>query len=167
MMTDTPSIGLGELLRHLTELLDRDAERAYATLVNGVDYRARYTPIMRAFRGRPLSITELQQRIRITQGAISQTVKLMVADGLLYRIDSEDRRMRKVALTGKGEALRQSLSKEWDIHLDAIAELEAEIGVSLRRNLVQAIAGLEREGFEQRIEKARKRLAEGSGIGAG
>ena len=162
MMTEIAAIGFGELLRHLTDLLDRDAERIYASLETGLDYRARYTPILRARWNGPLSITELQQRVRITQGAISQTVKLMESDGLLRRVDSEDRRERKVALTEKGEALRQRLLKEWEIHIDAIAELETEIGVPLRGNLLQAIAGLERESFENRIEKVRERLAAGN-----
>lgn len=160
-MIEIASIALGELLRHLTDLLDRDAERIYARMGIGLDYRARYTPILRAKWGSPLSITELQQRVRITQGAVSQTVKLMETDGLLRRVESEDRRERKVALTEKGQALRQRLLKEWDIHVDAIAELEAEIGVPLRGNLLQAIAGLEQESFERRIEGVRERLAAG------
>ena len=76
-------VGVGELLRHLSDLFDRDAERVYAGMGIGIDYRARYTPIMRALESGPHSITELQQRVRITQGAISQTVKLMEVDGLL------------------------------------------------------------------------------------
>ena len=67
-MTDDPSIGLGELLRHLTDLLDSDAERANARMGVGPYFRARYTPIVRAFRGEPLSITELQERVASPRG---------------------------------------------------------------------------------------------------
>ena len=157
-MADISSTGLGELLRHLIDLLDSDAERANARLGAGTQFRARYTPIVRALDDEPLSITELQKRVRITQGAISQTVKLMESDGLLRRVDSADRRSRKVALTRKGTALRDRLEGEWKLRLAAIAELEVEIGVPLRRNLLRAITSLERESYDQRIETARQRL---------
>lgn len=156
-MNGDTRIGLGELLRHLSDLLDRDAERIYARLVTGLEYRARYTPIMRALAHGPLSVTELQRKIRISQGAVSQTAKLMQADGLLHRTDAADRRMRKLALTNKGEALRQRLAREWALHLDAIADLEAETGAALRSDLISTIAALERIGFEQRIEALRGR----------
>lgn len=158
-MTEAPVIGIGELLRHLLDLFDRDAERIYARLDLGLDYRARYTPILRALEGGAVSITALQQRIRITQGAVSQTVKLMEAEGLLRRVESEDRRARKVALTEKGAALRRRLLEEWNLHLAAIAELEAEVGLPLRDHLIRAIAGLERESFERRVETVRRRAA--------
>ena len=152
---DISSVGLGEVLRHLTDLLDRGSENAYA--LRGVTHRARYTPVMRALGEGPLSITLLQQRLRVTQGAVSQTVKLMEEEGLLRRVASADRRTRKVALTKKGGAQRQRLLEEWQLRLDAIAELESEIGAPLRETLLRAIAGLEREGFEQRIARARRR----------
>ena len=158
-MPVSPSIGLGELLRHLTDLLDSDAERANARMGVEPTFRARYTPIMRALADEPMSITELQRRIRITQGAISQTVKLMEADGLLCRVKSSDRRTRKVSLTGKGKEVRNRLREEWEIRLAAIAELEAEIGRPLRRSLAQAIACLELESYDRRIERARLGIA--------
>ena len=157
-MTGDPSIGLGELLRHLTDLLDSDAERANARMGVGPYFRARYTPIVRAFRGEPLSISELQEKVRITQGAISQTVKLMEAEGLLRRVGSPDRRERKVALTRKGQRLKERLSREWEIRLAAIADLETALGVPLRRHLAQAITSLERESYDHRIERIRKQL---------
>lgn len=155
MVADISSTGLGELLRHLTDLLDRDAERANARMGVETTFRARYTPIVRAMTGEPLSITELQRRVRITQGAISQTVKLMEAEGLLRRVESADRRTRKVALTRKGEEVRDRLLEDWTIRIAAIGELEGEIGVPLRRHLALAIAGLERESYGRRIERAR------------
>jgi len=156
-MDDDTRIGLGELLRHLSDLLDRDAEKIYARLETGLEYRARYTPIMRALAHGPLTVTELQRKIRISQGAVSQTAKLMQADGLLRRTEVTDRRMRKLVLTQRGEALRQRLSREWTLHLDAIADLEVETGAALRTDLISTIAALERIGFAQRIEALRDR----------
>ncbi len=155
-MTKPSATGIGELLRHLSDLFDRDAERIYQGMGVSAGYRARYTPIIRCFADQPLSITELQQRIRITQGAVSQTVKLMVADGLLNRVEAADHRMRKVTLTHKGEALKRRLSAEWELHLTAISALEIEIAVPLREHLLRAITALERESYLQRIERIRK-----------
>lgn len=160
-MPESPSIGLGELLRHLTDLLDSDAERANARMGVAPTFRARYTPIMRALADEPLSITELQQRVRITQGAVSQTVKLMESEGLLCRLESSDRRSRKVSLTEKGREVLNRLREEWEIRLAAIADLEAEIDVPLRRILAQAISRLELESYDRRIERARLRIAHG------
>ena len=159
-MTDLSPTGIGELLRHLSDLFDRDAERVYAGMGVGGNYRARYTPIIRAIEDGQLSITELQKRVRITQGAVSQTVKLMEGDGLLRRVEADDHRMRKVALTEKGRKLRRCLLSEWEIHLVAIAELEAEIGVPLRNDLTRAIDALERQSYYRRIEAVKQRTME-------
>ncbi|MCY7306720.1 MAG: hypothetical protein LH632_11335 [Rhodoferax sp.] len=40
--------GLGTQLRHLIELLDGDVAQAYADA--GLDYRPRYTPVMRVLQ---------------------------------------------------------------------------------------------------------------------
>ena len=70
--------GLGELLRHLTELVDRGAEANYRR--QGLAYRPRYTPIMRALARGEHSVRELTERLAITQGAVSQSVKRMEAE---------------------------------------------------------------------------------------
>lgn len=141
--------GLGELLRHLTDVLDQGSEDAY--LAMGIDYRARYTPIMRAFSGEPISVSEIQERARFTQGAISQTIKLMEADDLVDRVITEDGRSRTVQLTEKGMALHTSLLELWQHRLDAIADLEAEIGYPLRSILASAINALEQDGLAERL----------------
>lgn len=60
--------------------------------------------------------------------------------------------MYKLALTEKGEAPRQRLSREWALHPDVIADLESETGIALPADLIGTIAVLDRVGFEQRIE---------------
>ncbi len=58
-MSPTPPYrGLGTLLRHLLELLDGDVEQAYAEL--GLDYRPRFTPVVRALlESEPRSIRDI------------------------------------------------------------------------------------------------------------
>lgn len=157
--TTTKTTGLGELLWHLLDLLDKGSQDAYGDI--GLSYRPRYTPIMRALNGDPVSVTTLCKQLRITQGAISQTVKLMEADGLIKRMPTEDSRSRTIALTLEGTALRNKLVSEWQLRLNAIAELEAEIDAPLRSNLYAAIAALEREGFANRLNRISRQTNDG------
>lgn len=150
-MIQTTTTGLGELLRHLLDLLDRGSQDAYQNV--GLSYRPRFTPIMRALDGEPVSVSTLCERLNITQGAISQTVKLMEADGLILRQPTKDNRSRAIILTTKGMHLRTKLIREWDLRLTAIAELEAEIGTPLRATLKASVEALEREGFADRLSR--------------
>lgn len=75
--------GLGELLRYVGELVDQGAEAHYRTLA--LNYRPRYTPVLRAISAGAETVTDITARSRLTQGAISQTVGLMVAEGIVAR----------------------------------------------------------------------------------
>lgn len=142
--------GLGEQLRYLTEMIDAGSEAAYAAA--GLDYRARYTPVMRALaRGGEMTVTEITAALTITQGAVSQTVKLMERDGLLRRSACQDARSSAVSLTPKGLALLERLQKHWRRLFAAVEELEAEIGLPLREALLRATAALEQRGFAERL----------------
>lgn len=154
-MTSQPTKGIGELLRHLSDLFDQDAERIYDQMALNAPYRARYTPLLRSMGSKALSVTEIQQDVRITQGAVSQTLKLMEADGLISRVSAPDQRMRKVRLSDKGLALKKQLTAEWELHIDVIGELEQEIGLPLREQLETAIGALETESYFDRIQRRR------------
>ncbi|WP_120633807.1 MarR family winged helix-turn-helix transcriptional regulator [Ruegeria sp. EL01] len=150
-MIQSTTTGLGEVLRHLTDLLDRGSQEAYRNA--GLSYRPRCTPIMRALDGQPVSVSELCNRLHITQGAISQTVKRMEADGLIDRIPTDDSRSRAIILTPDGSALREALVAQWQLRLAAVSELETEIGAPLRTILKDAICALEHEGFAERLAR--------------
>lgn len=148
---DAHEPGLGELLRHLAELLDRGSEARYRAL--GLDFRPRYTPLMRALGDGPMTVGALQRTARLTQGAVSQTIALMAQEELVRRIETEDGRSRAVALTRKGEALRDALLPEWDLRCAAAAALEREIDAPLRALLTRAVDLLEATPFEERLER--------------
>lgn len=151
--TDNQSApGLGTLLRYLTERIDRGSETRYRE--TGVTTRARYTPILRALHGAPLTVTELEARSLTTQGAISQTVKLMEKEGLLRKVPMKDGRARALVLTNMGRALHDELGRHWSARLAAIDGLEKEIDAPLRKILSDALAALDRTDFRQRIEDA-------------
>lgn len=151
-ITDSP--GLGTLLRKFVDILDRGSDVHYQN--RGVVSRARYTPIMRVLDGEPVSVSILCDRLGITQGAVSQTVKLMEADGLIARVPTDDSRSRAITLTQDGKMLREKLVPQWQLRLTAIADLEQEIDIPLRTVLEQAIEALEREGFADRLTRLSK-----------
>lgn len=146
--------GLGELLRHLTELVDSGAEAAYRA--EGLRYRPRYTPVMRALAGGERTINDITASASITQGAVSQTVKLMEADGLVKRRPGLDARHSALSLTTEGRALLSTLEAHWTRTFEAIARLEAEIGYPVREVLKNAIAALEKKGFDERLRQTKR-----------
>ncbi|WP_324197940.1 methyltransferase domain-containing protein [Nocardia abscessus] len=153
-----PAPGLGELLRYVGELVDRGAGEVYDSL--GMSYRPRYTPVLRAMSLGAKTVTEITAFSNVTQGAISQTIGLMVADGLVVRVQLPDARKSGIQLTTGGRELVEQLKPHWENTFAAITELESEIGFPLRQVLGDAAAALERTGFAARLERARRRRTE-------
>ncbi|WP_224242548.1 MarR family winged helix-turn-helix transcriptional regulator [Hyalangium gracile] len=148
---------LGTLLRHLVETLDDAVEQAYAHA--GLDYRPRYTPVVRALLALgPTSLREIAQRAGITHSAVSQTVSQMVARGLVSLQPGKDARERIVSLTPAAEAMLPALERQWAATNAAAAGLDGELSAPLSRVLREAIAALERRPFSERIDEAAKRL---------
>ena len=147
--------GLGELLRHLGDLVDGGAQSVYRG--RGLSYRPRYTPIMRCLGRGHSTVTEITSRIRITQGAVSQTIKLMESDGLVRRRASNDARSSELLLTKKGRRLLEELEQHWARTFQVIEELEAEIGHPLRGVLVDTIDALTVRGFAERLDEVAQR----------
>jgi DNA-binding MarR family transcriptional regulator len=149
--------GLGTQLRHLIELLDGAVERAYVDA--GLDYRPRYTPVMRALAEQPsITIGQLAALAGITQPAATQTVALMKRKGLVVvAAGGEDGRQRVVCLSPQGEALLPRLRMCWQATKLAADSLDAELAVPLSACLEQAIAVLAERSFDERIRDARQR----------
>lgn len=141
--------GLGELLRHLVEQLDRGSEEHY--LRGSLHFRARYTPVMRALAAGSCTVSGITERVHITQGAVSQTIKLMQKDALLRRESAPDARQSIVVLTTKGQKLLAALQIQWATRIRAIESLENEIECPLREHLMQAVEALQAKGFSERL----------------
>ncbi len=144
--------GLGELLRYVGELVDQGAEAQYHTL--DLNYRARYTPVLRAISAGAETVTDITARTRLTQGAVSQTVGLMVADGIVARHALDDGRKSGIHLTIQGKELLKTLEPRWQRTFAAIEALEKEIGHPLLRVLEDAARALERQDFAARLRAA-------------
>ncbi|QPI48488.1 MarR family transcriptional regulator [Massilia antarctica] len=149
--------GLGTQLRHLIELLDGAVLQAYVDA--GLDYRPRYTPVMRVLaQQQSATIGQLAELAGITQPAATQTVALMKTEGLLLVVaGGEDGRQRVVRLSPQGELLLPRLQACWQATKRAADSLDAELEFPLSACLAQAIAVLETRPFGERIRDAGKK----------
>jgi DNA-binding MarR family transcriptional regulator len=148
-----PTPTLGTLLRHLIEHLDGAVEANYRAA--GLDYRPRYTPVVKALTALgPVSIRALSRQAGISHSAASQTVSQMTREGLVAPQPGRDGRERIVALTPRAEAMLPAITLQWRAVNAAADTLDAELAVPLSSLLVEAIAALERRSFGARIAQA-------------
>ncbi|MBZ2209645.1 MarR family winged helix-turn-helix transcriptional regulator [Massilia soli] len=153
--------GLGTQLRHLIDLLDGDVAQQYKDA--GLDYRPRYTPIVRALEALgTASIGQLADAAGITQPAATQTVNLMKKDGLVAAQPGPDGRQRLVTLSAQGRALLPALKACWAATQAAAEGLDAQLAMPLSRIVDEAILALEEQSFHARISEARTRLVPAS-----
>jgi DNA-binding MarR family transcriptional regulator len=148
----------GTQLRHLIELLDGAVGDAYQEA--GLQYRPRYTPVMRALiPGEPVTIGHIAEAAGITQPAATQTVALMIKDGLVSaEAGATDGRHKMIRLTAKGKDMVAALQVCWQATAIASASLEADLPFSLAQVLDSAIAALAAKPFGIRIREARAQL---------
>ncbi|RDD80398.1 MarR family transcriptional regulator [Dyella tabacisoli] len=151
--------GLGTQLRHLVELLDGAVEEAY--VLAGQRYRPRFTPVMRALLVcEPSTIGQIAEAAKITQPAATQTVALMIKEGLLASEPGPvDGRQRLIRLSASGRAMLPRLRECWKVTQLAAESLDASLPRPLSQSLDEAIAALEVESFAKRIAKARTQLS--------
>jgi DNA-binding MarR family transcriptional regulator len=144
---------LGTLLRHLIEKLDGAVEQSYAQ--SGLDYRPRYTPVVRALMASgPSSIRAIARSAGITHSAASQTVAQMMERGLVRFECGNDARERIVALTQTAKNMIPKLERHWSATNDAARMLDSELSMPLSDLLREAIEALDRTPFARRIETA-------------
>lgn len=146
---------LGTKLRHLIELLDGAVTAAYADA--GLDFRPRFTAVVRALIVKsPLTIGELATIAGITQPAATQTIALMIKQGLLVATPGAiDARQKLIRLTDRGQAMLPDLQACWDATGRATHQLEAELPFALDAAIDSAIAALTAKPFDARIRAAR------------
>ena len=150
-MTTSPT--LGTLLRQLIDALDGAVEQAYVDA--GLDYRPRYTPIVRALlEGVPATMRALSKRTRVTHSAIGQTVKQMVDRGWVTLEIGGDARERIVTLTPRAKRAVPKLRQLWATTEMAARTLDEGLGLSLPEIIAQALRLLEELPFSERLRAA-------------
>jgi len=148
--------GLGEMLRHLSELIDNGSEKTYPALP--VNYRSRYTPVMRAIAAGATTVSDIKSITFLTQGAVSQTVALMEQDGIIERKPLTDGRKNALQLTAHGHTVLSRLECHWQAIFLAVSKLEAETGTPLMEALKKTISALSDRSAEARISEATAEL---------
>lgn len=150
--------GLGTQLSHLLELLEGAVQAAYTDA--GLVTRPRYTPVIRALIERePSTIGQIAAAATISQPSATQTIALMVKDGLLTaKAGPGDARTRLVRFTKKARLMLPELQACWAATKRAADSLEDDLGLPLSEVLGNTIAELEKKPFDQRISEARTRI---------
>lgn len=148
--------GLGEMLRYLSELIDSGSEKTYPDLP--LNYRSRYTPVLRAIVAGATTVTEIKAVTFLTQGAVSQTVALMEHDGIIERKPLSDARKNSLQLTPSGLAVLSRLEFHWEAIFLSVSELEEETGAPLMEALEKTIHALSARTAEERIREAKAEL---------
>lgn len=153
---------LGTQLRHLIELLDGAVGAAYEEA--GLRYRPRYTPVMRVLMAQDAaSIGAIAAAAGITQPAATQTVALMIKEGLVFAsAGPEDGRQKLIQLTEQGRSMLPAIQRCWQATAGAAASLDADLPYPLSQLLQQAIAALDNQPFGARIRDAAVRAEDGT-----
>lgn len=147
----------GVLLRRLIDHLDGAVEQSYVDA--GLDYRPRFTPILRALlNAGPASLRTLSAQTGVTHSAVSQTVSQMASRGWVSLEPGVDARERIVALTPFALERLPMLERCWAATAAASAALDADIGQPLAEVLGRALEALDRQSFHDRLAAAETSL---------
>ncbi|WP_318386735.1 MarR family transcriptional regulator [Enterobacter sp.] len=153
--------GFGEMLRHLSELVDKGSEKTYPDLP--VNYRSRYTPVLRAIVAGATTVSEIKSMSFLTQGAVSQTVALMEQDGIIEREPMKDGRKNALQLTLDGRIALSRLELHWQAIFLSVSWLDKRDKCSLMEALERRINALSKKSVEERIREAKAELQKREG----
>ena len=149
-----PNATLGTLLRSLLDELDPAVEAEYANL--GLDFRPRFTPVIRALMQEgPSRIKDIAAGTGLTHSAVSQTISALIERDWVRLETGQDSRERIVHLTDYARSQLPGLKRQWAATARAAASLNEDIGMPLEQVLRSALAALEKKSFAERLKKAR------------
>lgn len=117
---------LGARLRRLSETIDRDATRAYATM--GIRFEQRWFGVLNQLvLNGPMTVSELAAALRITRASVSQARQSLEDAGIVETEEHpSDARQRHLVLTNAGSKLIRRLKPLWQAMDDAALEVDAE-----------------------------------------
>lgn len=133
-------LSLGTRLKRMGELLQTQTQVVLAA--HGFHQPAAHFPLLAALdRLGALSVGELSQAVGVSQPVITRSLRGLQADGLVQSSTSaEDRRVRRVSLSRKGQGLVQrARGKAWP----AIEAAVAQACAGLKGDLLAQLDALE------------------------
>jgi DNA-binding MarR family transcriptional regulator len=143
----------GVLLRRLIEHMDGAVGQTYVDA--GLDYRPRFTPIVRALLSHgPATLRALSGYTGVSHSAVSQTLTQMAARGWVSLEPGADARERIVTLTPFAMERLPRLERCWAATKAASRTLDADIGQPLADVLIRALEALDRQSFSDRLAAA-------------
>jgi DNA-binding MarR family transcriptional regulator len=140
---------LGTLLRTLIDRLDGDVEARY--IADGLDYRPRFTPVVRALDELgPASIMAIASHVGMRHSAISQTISQMQRRDYVTLSRGVDGRERIVTATHKLVEMLPLLKRHWDATAAAVESLDNDLSTPLTSSIRAALTALDETGFAER-----------------
>lgn len=133
-------LSLGTRLKRIGETLQAQTQAVLAA--HGFEQPAAWFPVLAALdRLGPLSVGELSQAVGVSQPVITRSLRGLEDEGLIGSEASEqDRRVRRIALSRKGQTLvERSQSGAWP----AIEAAVAQTCARLEGDLLAQLAALE------------------------
>ncbi|MFS2139767.1 MarR family winged helix-turn-helix transcriptional regulator [Duganella sp. Dugasp56] len=144
---------IGARLRRLSERIDRDANRVYASL--GLEFEQRWMGTLNQLHlNGNMSVNEVAAALGISHPSVSQTRRSLLDVGLIAEHpDPDDGRRRTLALTAAGKSLVTRLLPVWAALDVAALALNAEAG-DLVSGLTRLDRALNQQSLFERVSAA-------------
>jgi len=145
-------MGLGTRMRRLIETISTGMERVYDEA--GVDVRTGHFYALYAVAERgPLPINAIANLAGFSHSAVSQTIKKLVANGVVEANATEDGRQKQIALTPHGEHMVARMRPLWDAADSMVKDACAESGVDIIKAITGVEAAFARCGVYERLQE--------------
>lgn len=145
-------LAIASRMKRLTEHFMRGGGQAYKSL--GIDFEPRWFTVFYLIysQDEPLSISEIADSLKISHPAVIQTAQMLTKKGLIKSFqDSQDRRIRRLTMTGKGKELVNFLIPIWSDFETATVEIFEKAGVDMLGSIQRIETCLEEEDIGSRI----------------
>ena len=147
-------LAIASRMKRLTDHFMRGGSMAYKSL--GIDFEPRWFTVFYLIysHDRPLSISEIAGSLKISHPAVIQTTQMLVKKGLIKSFqDSQDHRIRRLAMTAKGKELVDFLTPIWNDFEAATSEIFERAGVDMVGIIQRIESRLDEEDVGNRIIK--------------
>lgn len=145
-------LAIASRMKRLTDRFMRGGSQVYKSL--GIDFEPRWFAVFYLLytQDSPLSISEISSSLKISHPAVIQTTQKLIKKGLIHsHPDSQDRRVRRLAITGKGKELANLLIPFWNDFVTATSELFEKAGVNMLDIIKRIEIFLDEEDIGTRI----------------